>query len=67
MYTDGVVEAQNDAQQPFGVERLLEVVAPRLGVSAEELQDAILAGLQALTGEASQMDDMTLVVLKRDG
>jgi serine phosphatase RsbU (regulator of sigma subunit) len=66
LYTDGLVDAQDDAGQPLGVERLLELATPHLSGQAAEIQEAILAGVRKFTGDAAQVDDMTLVVLKRE-
>jgi serine phosphatase RsbU (regulator of sigma subunit) len=64
-YTDGVTEAINGADEPFGVARLVEVVAAHRDSSAAGLLDAINAALQAFTGGRALFDDVTMVVVKR--
>lgn len=68
-YTDGLTEAQTDAQteEPalYGEERLLKAIGHSLTGTAEQLQTAILADLRDFTGGAPQFDDITLLVLIR--
>ncbi len=64
-YTDGVTEAINAAEEPFGVPRLIEVVAAQRSPSAANLLDAINAALLAFTGGRPPFDDVTMLVLKR--
>jgi serine phosphatase RsbU (regulator of sigma subunit) len=64
-YTDGVTEAINGAEEPFGVARLVEVVATHRDRSAAGLLDAINAALLAFTGDRPLFDDVTMVVVKR--
>ncbi|HEU5015016.1 MAG TPA: SpoIIE family protein phosphatase [Roseiflexaceae bacterium] len=65
-YTDGVTEAIDDAEEPFDVVRLIEVVARHRTRSAAEIVHAIVAALQAFTAQRPPFDDITLVVIKRD-
>jgi sigma-B regulation protein RsbU (phosphoserine phosphatase) len=64
-YTDGVTEAMNSHRELFGEERLHAVLRATAQRSAAQISDAVLAAVRAFTGEASQSDDITLVVLKR--
>ena len=64
-YTDGVTEAVDAVDEPFGVPRLVEVVAAHRDCSAAGLLDAISAALQAFTGDRPPFDDVTMVVVKR--
>jgi hypothetical protein len=66
LYTDGVTDAQNEGGSFFGQERLLEVVRAYAGRPAQEVQDGLLRAVQQFTGEASQFDDITLMVIVRD-
>jgi serine phosphatase RsbU (regulator of sigma subunit)/DNA-binding NarL/FixJ family response regulator len=71
LYTDGVTEAENAQAVFFGRQRLLEVVAAAVtertqGVSAQCVQDALIAELRAFVGDSPQKDDITLVVVARD-
>jgi predicted membrane protein len=62
LYTDGVTDAQNGAGAFFGQERLLEVLRIHVGQPAHEAKDGVLRAVREFTGEASQFDDITLVI-----
>jgi serine phosphatase RsbU (regulator of sigma subunit) len=71
LYTDGVVDAQNQQQEFFGKERMLERAQAGLDSSAspgrlaQDLQDALLTGVHEFVGDAAQFDDITLMVVAR--
>jgi serine phosphatase RsbU (regulator of sigma subunit) len=72
LYTDGITEAR--ASEPdmtgdtlFGEERLIEVIKTKASFSAREIQAAILQAVSAHTKDMPQGDDITLVVIKRQG
>ncbi len=65
VYSDGICEAMNNAQEPFGEERLEQVVAANKKVSPKELIDIILNEVKLFTEHEPQMDDMTLVAIRR--
>ncbi|HEX9370255.1 MAG TPA: GAF domain-containing SpoIIE family protein phosphatase [Roseiflexaceae bacterium] len=64
-YTDGVTEAVNAAEEPFGIPRLIEVVLAQRERCAAEVLDAISEALLAFTEGLPPFDDVTLVVIKR--
>lgn len=64
-YTDGVTEAIDINDEPFGVARLVEVVQAHREQSAAGIVQAINAALAQFTGGRPPFDDVTLVVLKR--
>ncbi|NOK60413.1 MAG: GAF domain-containing protein [Chloroflexi bacterium AL-W] len=65
-YTDGITEAINAAEEPFGVPRLMQTVVANRERSAEEISRIITDSLLAFTGDRRPFDDVTLVVLKRE-
>lgn len=65
LYTDGVTEALNDAEEEFGVPRLEQVIRDNLTRSADEIVAAIQQAVEAFTGDVLPFDDVTLVILKR--
>jgi serine phosphatase RsbU (regulator of sigma subunit) len=65
LYTDGVTEAQNQAEAFFEDERLVEVIQSCLASGSQGLMGEILGAVQVFVGEAPQFDDLTLMVLKR--
>jgi serine phosphatase RsbU (regulator of sigma subunit) len=64
-YTDGVTEAINADEEPFGVARLVEVVAARRDQPAAAVLSAITEAMLAFTDGRPPFDDVTLVVIKR--
>jgi sigma-B regulation protein RsbU (phosphoserine phosphatase) len=72
LYTDGVVDAQDQQERFFGKERLLEITQASLDSaesrvpSAQGIQDALMAGVHQFVGRAPQFDDSTLMVVVRD-
>jgi serine phosphatase RsbU (regulator of sigma subunit) len=66
LYTDGVTDAQDVHGAFFGADRLLASVRANVGCSAEDVQGAILADIDAFMGDAPQRDDIALVVVVRD-
>jgi serine phosphatase RsbU (regulator of sigma subunit) len=66
LYTDGVTDAENESGSFFGQERLLEIVQAHGGRPAHEVQAGLLRAVETFTGEASQFDDITLVIAVRD-
>jgi hypothetical protein len=67
MYSDGVLDAQNPDRGQFGNDNLLARVQAYVGHSAQEIQEGLLADLQAFMGDEPQFDDITLLVVKREG
>jgi sigma-B regulation protein RsbU (phosphoserine phosphatase) len=66
LYTDGVTEAQDAEGTFFGVDRLVACVRANVGGSAQDIQDAIVGDIDGFVGDASQRDDIALVVLVRE-
>jgi sigma-B regulation protein RsbU (phosphoserine phosphatase) len=65
LYTDGVTEALNSADEEFGVGRLERATRANADRSAEEIVQAIQAAVDDFAGNIPPFDDFTLVVLKR--
>jgi sigma-B regulation protein RsbU (phosphoserine phosphatase) len=64
LYTDGVTEAFNPADEAYGVDRLLaEIRAHRAGTTAA-LVERICSSVADFAGTAPQSDDITLTALK---
>jgi serine phosphatase RsbU (regulator of sigma subunit) len=66
IYSDGVNEAQNEAEEFFGYERLLAIPKANGTHTAAEVHTAIVDNLQSFVGSAPQFDDITLMILKRE-
>jgi hypothetical protein len=66
LYSDGVTDAQDETGAFFGEERLEQVIRARAGSSAEQVLRTVLQAAQRFGGEATQFDDMTLMVVVRE-
>ena len=65
IYSDGISEAMNERMEEFGEERLQEIVQHNSGDSASEIIEKIIAAANLHFGDASQNDDMTIIIIKR--
>jgi serine phosphatase RsbU (regulator of sigma subunit)/predicted enzyme related to lactoylglutathione lyase len=63
LYTDGVSESLNDAEEEFGEQRLIEALRRHRELSSEALLAAIIEELQRFSAR-EQHDDITLIVAK---
>jgi sigma-B regulation protein RsbU (phosphoserine phosphatase) len=66
LYTDGLVEAENEAEEMFGEERVADVAAALIGRSAREVLDGLRHAVDAHCGTREVGDDLTMVVLRVD-
>jgi sigma-B regulation protein RsbU (phosphoserine phosphatase) len=64
LYTDGVTEATNTGNEPFGSDRLVAAVQDNAGLPAQELVRAIRQSLQAFCAGKQLDDDITLLACK---
>jgi sigma-B regulation protein RsbU (phosphoserine phosphatase) len=64
VYTDGVTEALNPAGVEFGEEKLRSIAAESLRLPARESGARVIAKVLEWQGQASQHDDITLIVVK---
>ncbi len=67
LYSDGLTEAMNVDEEEFGEQRLYEVVRNNRDLAAAELIQVIMKNVFDFSSESTQMDDMTVVVVKRTG
>jgi sigma-B regulation protein RsbU (phosphoserine phosphatase) len=73
MYTDGITEAvgpsaeEDDPEAMFGEEPLIEVVRRSSHLPAVGIKEAILDAVSQHTQGVAQSDDITLVVVRRQG
>jgi serine phosphatase RsbU (regulator of sigma subunit) len=64
LYTDGIVEAENQHQEVFGVERLKAAVRENARRSAKEMYHYLLKEMYLFQDEYFNKDDVTIAVLK---
>lgn len=65
LYSDGVSEAQNAANEEFGETRLLDTIQANQDRPACEIHTALMDDIRAFVGNAPQFDDITLMIVKR--
>ena len=66
LFTDGIVEAENDLGEFFGEERLARLVCDSVSLSTHEMFDPILNQARLFTGTRHFKDDVSLVVMKAE-
>ncbi|HUL74702.1 MAG TPA: PP2C family protein-serine/threonine phosphatase [Vicinamibacterales bacterium] len=64
LFSDGITEAPNRHEEPFGEDRLNAVAQQARELPARAICDAILAAVRAFTGGAPAPDDQTLLVVR---
>lgn len=63
--SDGVLDAQNEAGDEFGEERLAAIVSAHRNDPAAAIVDHVITAIDAFAGTAPQFDDITIMVIKR--
>ena len=64
LFSDGVTEAMDPAEELYGVPRLVELLNGRLECPLEDLQKCVLESVETFTRGASQADDLTLLIVR---
>ncbi len=62
MITDGIIDARNAQGEAYSLERALTFCGSHRG-PVQELVDALIADVQAFTGDQVQFDDLTVLAL----
>jgi len=66
-FTDGLTDAENEAGEPFGDERLAKVVSVIGDQTAEVILEYIVAQVDTFCGAMPAFDDLTLAVVRYTG
>jgi serine phosphatase RsbU (regulator of sigma subunit) len=66
LFSDGVPEAQDEAGEEFGEDRLAALVAEHRDADAADLVDRIVSAVDTFAAAAPQYDDVTVLVARRD-
>jgi sigma-B regulation protein RsbU (phosphoserine phosphatase) len=66
LFTDGIPDARNGKGIFYDEDRLLNSILSRSSGSVTSIQKGILKDLVTFTGEKSQFDDITVMVIKRE-
>src|ERR1700692_2654568 len=64
LFSDGVTEAMDPAEQLFGVPRLKDVLTGHMETPLEKLQTIVLESVENFAHGASQADDLTLLLVR---
>jgi len=64
LFSDGVTEAADAADELFGVSRLQEVVTTFRDAPLDQLQKAIVAAVEKFSGLMNQADDLTVLLVR---
>jgi sigma-B regulation protein RsbU (phosphoserine phosphatase) len=65
IYSDGITEAMNAKDEEYGEQRLMDLVHGIKRETAQEIINRVLDSVNTYVEDRQQMDDMTLVVIKR--
>ena len=65
LYTDGVTEAMNEANIPFGIDALCREVADVADRTVDEIKEHLVKSVRRYMNR--QQDDITLLVLRYHG
>jgi serine phosphatase RsbU (regulator of sigma subunit) len=66
LYSDGVVEARNDAGDDFGDERLEAFVREHRGATPQEFVERLVRAVFEFSSDGKPGDDVTVAVVRRD-
>ena len=66
LYTDGITESFNDADEQFGEERLIDALQRHRDESPQQLMDAIVGEVRKFS-PGEQHDDITLIIARCGG
>ena len=65
LYTDGIAEAFNEADEEYGEERLEDFLRTHMGLKEKELIGSLMDSVLRFCGDVRQSDDMTLLLIER--
>jgi sigma-B regulation protein RsbU (phosphoserine phosphatase) len=63
VFTDGVIEAENESEAEFGESRLLACVSAIRPATAADALHSIISSVDAFVGRTRQHDDITSLIL----
>jgi phosphoserine phosphatase RsbU/P len=65
LYTDGIPEAEGAGRALYGLERLIALVQQHWALSAQAIQERVIADVRSHIDNGPVYDDITLVILKQ--
>jgi phosphoserine phosphatase RsbU/P len=67
IFTDGLVEAEDDRQQEYGEDRMFSVLADWNAVTADDVMKRMMTSVDSFVGYTRQHDDITCMVVRSAG
>jgi len=64
LYTDGVVEAVDENEVPFGEDKMRAIIREYAHASADEILQELKGAVDLHRRDVPQSDDITLIVLR---
>lgn len=64
IFTDGLVEAEDEGEREYGEDRMLSVVTSLGGATANEALKRLMSSVDSFVGATRQHDDITCLVLR---
>jgi sigma-B regulation protein RsbU (phosphoserine phosphatase) len=64
-FTDGVSEPENEYEEMFGEERLIELVQQQCHRTDDEIMQLVVDAVQKWTGTPEMQDDLTLLIARK--
>ncbi|MBV8894989.1 MAG: SpoIIE family protein phosphatase, partial [Acidobacteriaceae bacterium] len=64
IFTDGLIEAENDKEEEFGELRMLTILSSRSDMKAPEVLKDLMSSADQFVGTAPQHDDITCLVMR---
>jgi sigma-B regulation protein RsbU (phosphoserine phosphatase) len=65
VYSDGLTDAQNHAEEEFGEKRLRNLIQSEGSAGADALKKHLLGAIQEFTAGTNQVDDITFLLVER--
>ncbi|AGP35000.1 PP2C family protein-serine/threonine phosphatase [Sorangium cellulosum] len=65
LFSDGITEAEDSAEEQYGIDRLCHVISRNHERTSREIKDAIIEDVLAHVGYNKIHDDITVLVIKR--
>jgi len=67
LFSDGITEAMNKDNKEFGEEKLRDIISDYKNADPELIIDKIISEVEKHSGSTPQSDDMTLMIIKKEG
>ena len=65
LFSDGIVERQNNLEEEFGIARLKDIIVNNTDKDADEILNRIFQSVNEFGNKRKWKDDATVVVIKR--